>query len=219
MGYSAAMSQVARLAFALALALALVTVGCRRGDRGDPVARAVAAGVHAQLGVAVKRVRCTAARCDVTLAGGATLAITVSGEGALSWESEELVRTAPIASAVGAELMALGVDAAVDCGPPLIAAVADAPTRITCQLAGGGAAWVDVAADGGLAIELALDEVAVQARTEPPDPEGLDELSRALDSDQSEGSQEDDDGAADAGAGGSSVTAAVAVDAGAADAP
>ena len=38
-------------------------------------------------------------------------------------------------------------------------------------------------ADGGLSLELALDEETVHARTEAVDPTGLDELSRALDND------------------------------------
>lgn len=188
-----------------AFGLAALVPGCRcRGEaKGDPVAAAVAAGVRAQLGVAPRKVTCTHDRCDVDLGGGLVIEARVKGDREVSWESEEVLRTAPIATYVRAELAALGVDATVDCGPPLV--LATAATHLTCTL-GHGAAWVDVMSDGGLSLELALDDETVAARTEPADPEGLDELSRALDSDEAEGvagadPDNDPDAGADAGPG------------------
>lgn len=184
------------------VAAVLAGGGCG-GERQDPVAAAVARGVRDQLGLAVERVRCEPTRCAVTVVGGATLAVTVSaaagGGREVRWESEEVVVTAAVARWLGAELAELGLDVAVDCGPPLVAAAPGTSTRVTCALGGGGAAWVDVAADGGLAVELALDARIARARTEDVDVAGLDELSRALDTAEAradgEGEADDDEGA------------------------
>lgn len=192
------------VAGAVAVTVALAALGCRR-EPADPVAAAVAAGVREQLGVAVAQVRCGHDRCEVRLADGPTLAVRVTGDGAVTWESDEVIRTAPLAAYVRDELAGLGITATVDCGPALL--VATAAPRITCTFAGGaahGAAWLDLAPDGGLALELALDDEAVRASTEVTDPAGLDELSRALDTDDAEGaaaSAEDDDGPGDTDAG------------------
>ncbi len=172
---------------------AWAAVACR-GDRGgDRVARAVADGVRAQLGVEVERIVCTRDRCDITLVGGVALTVTVTGDREVTWESDEVIRTAPVAARVGAELEDLGVVAAVDCGPALVAAAADAPTRVTCRLGDGGEAWVDVGLDGGVAVELALGAEAVRARTEVVDEAQLEQRSRMLDSDDAEGSDGDGD--------------------------
>lgn len=190
------------------VAVAVLAVGCR-GEGRDRVAVAVAAGVRTQLGVKVEGVRCAAERCEVTLAGGAALTVRVSGERDVAWETGELIRTAPIAALVRVELAELGVEGALDCGPALMAARPGEVTRVTCRFGtGGGAVWVDVAPDGGLALEVALDDHTVRTRTEEVDPEGLDGLSRSFDTDQAEGADDDDD-AADAGV----ADAGVSVDA------
>lgn len=159
--------------------------GCG-GDRGgDPVARAVADGLREQLGVKVERVRCTRERCDVVLAGGVTMAVRLTGERDVTWEADEQVRTEVIAAYVRTELVQLGIDAPVDCGPALVATTPGV-ARVTCRF-GDGTAWVDLLPDGGLALEVAVDDEAVRARTEEVDIDELERRSRALDSDEAEG--------------------------------
>ncbi len=176
----------------------LVAAAACRGDRGggDPVARAVAAGLRAQLGVDVTSVRCTHARCDVVLAGGITMAVRVTGDRDVSWEADEHIRTAVIAAYVRTELVQLGIDAPVDCGPALVAATPEV-SRITCRF-DDGMAWVDLLPDGGLGLEVVVGADAVRARTEEFDVDDLEARSRALDSAQAVG--DSDEGAADEGA-------------------
>lgn len=172
-----------------ALVIVLVVSGAGAacgGDRGgDPVARAVADGLRRQLGVQVERVRCTRERCDVVLAGGVTMAVRVTGERDVTWEADEQVRTEVIAAYVRTELVQLGIDAPVDCGPALVAITPDA-ARVTCRF-GDGTAWVDLLPDGGLSLEVAVGAEAVRARTEEGDVDELERRSRALDTDEAEG--------------------------------
>ncbi|HUQ05647.1 MAG TPA: hypothetical protein VM261_24255 [Kofleriaceae bacterium] len=162
-----------------------VAYGCG-GDRGgDPVARAVADGLRRQLGVKVESVRCTRDRCDVVLAGGVTMAVRVSGGRDVTWEADEQVRTEVIAAYVRTELVQLGIDAPVDCGPALVATTPGV-ARVTCRF-GEGTAWVDLLPDGGLALEVAVGAEAVRARTEEVDVDELERRSRALDTDEAEG--------------------------------
>jgi hypothetical protein len=182
----------------VSLALAVTASAACRADRGgDPVARAVADGLRQQLGVKVERVRCTRERCDVVLADDVALVVRVSGDRVVTWEADEQVRTAVIAAYVRAEIAELGIDAPVDCGPTLVAAAPEM-SRITCRF-GGGTAWVDLVPDGGLALEIAIGDEAVRARTEDVDLDELEKLSRALDTDEAEGADEDSDAGVDAG--------------------
>lgn len=174
---------------ALFALLAAGGVACR-DDRGDPVARAVADGLRRQLGVEVKSVRCTRERCDVVLAGGITMAVRVSGEREVTWEADEHVRTAAIAAYVRSELVQLGIDAPVDCGPALVAATPDL-ARITCRW-DGGEAWVELRPDGGLAIEVAVGAETVRARTEDVDVDELEARSRALDTAEAAGDADEE---------------------------
>lgn len=180
------------------VASVLAAVAACRDDRGggDPVARAVADGLRRQLGLKVERVRCTRELCDVVLAGNVTMSVRVSGDRDVTWEADEQVRTAVIAAYVRTEIVQLGIDSPVDCGPALVAAAADV-SRITCRF-GGGTAWVDLLPDGGLALEVAVGDEAVRARTEEVDIDELDKQSRALDTDEAEGPAdvEDVDGGA-----------------------
>jgi hypothetical protein len=181
-----------------ALLLPLIGVACR-GDHGggDPVARAVADGLKKQLGVQVKSVRCTRERCDVVLAGGQTMAVRVHGDRDVTWEADEQVRTAAIAAYVRTELTQLGIDAPVDCGPALVAATPDV-MRVTCHF-GASEAWVDLLPDGGLSLEVVVGAEALRARTEAVDIDELEKQSRALDTDEAEGTEDE---SADAGADG-----------------
>lgn len=167
------------------LAALCLTAGCRDRKRDASVESVVSEGIRIQLGVEPTRVRCARARCDIELPGGIAIAARLDGDKDVIWESDLVVKTAPLAVYVRTELAALGVEAEVDCGPPLVAATE--ATRVTCSLEPAGAAWVDVLGDGGLALELVLDDEALRARTEEVDPTGLDELSRALDTDQAQG--------------------------------
>lgn len=197
------------------LLVVLLAVACRGERGGDAVARAVADGVRAQLGVDVESIVCTRDRCDVTMDGGVTLHVTVTGERDVTWESDEVIRTAPIAARVQVELDELGILTEVDCGPALVAVAPGAATRVSCSFGGGGQAWVDVAPDGGVELEVAIGADSVRARTEPFDEGRLDQQSRALDSDEAEGvlGEGDDDGGVDAGVDAGST------DAGPTDAP
>lgn len=168
------------------------SAACRGERGGDPVARAVADGLRKQLGVKVESVRCTRDRCDVVLAGNVTMAVRVSGERDVTWEADEQVRTAVISAYVHTELVQLGIDAPVDCGPALVAATPEV-SRITCRFT-DGTAWVDLLPDGGLVLEVAVGAEAVRARTEEVDVNELEKRSLALDTDEAEGATSDDDG-------------------------
>jgi hypothetical protein len=172
--------------------LALLAAGssaCRGERGGDPVERAVADGLRTQLGVEVERVRCSRDRCEVVLAGKVTMSVRLSGERDVSWEADEQVRTAAIAAYGKTELVQLGIDDSVDCGPALVAATPDV-SRVTCRF-GVGVAWVDLLPDGGLALEVAVGEDAERARTEDVDVDELERRSRALDTDEAEGPDND----------------------------
>lgn len=173
------------------------SAACRGEPGGDPVARAVADGLREQLGVKVESVRCTRDRCDVVLAGNVTMMVRVSrgpsGSGRdVTWEADEQVRTAAISAYVRTELLQIGIDSAVDCGPALVAATPEV-SRITCRF-DDGTAWVELLPDGGLALEVAVGADAVRARTEAVDVDELEKQSLALDTDEAEGVASDEDG-------------------------
>jgi hypothetical protein len=163
----------------------------------------VRTGLAEQLGVAVERVRCERERCEATLAGGARVEVLVTGEGALAWESDEVVLTAALAERVHAELVALGLSPApaIDCGPPRAAVPGE---RVSCALEGGGAVWVTFGDGDALELEVALTPEEVRARTGDVDVQGLEDLSRALDPGPLEPLEaaEDDDGSGSGGAAG-----------------
>ncbi|HVK77403.1 MAG TPA: hypothetical protein VM734_29050 [Kofleriaceae bacterium] len=182
----------------LALAgICAALIACRGGSRRDPVAEAVKAGLEAQLDVKVEQVRCERAGCEATLAGGATLKVKVDGDRELAWETDEVVMTGALAARIRAELGALGVDTTVDCGAPRVT-VPGEPVR--CELGSGGAVWAAIRDDGEVELEVALTPAIVQARTEDVDVQGLDDLSRALDTDEAQGAGPEDP-EADAGVG------------------
>lgn len=184
----------------------ILLIACGGGRRDASMEAVIGEGIRIQLGVKPTRVRCERARCDVVLPGGIAIAATLTGGNDVVWESDVVVKTAVLAQHVRTELAALGVDAQVDCGPPLVPALP--ATRVTCTLHGDtregraeevGTVWLDVMTDGGMAMEVALDEETVRERTTDVDPQGLDELSRALDTDDAEGVGNEESGEADAG--------------------
>ncbi len=145
------------------VAVAAVMIGCR-SERPDRLAAAVKDGLARELGVVPSRVVCGPGRCDAEV-GGLMLAVTVTGDRELSWEAEEVIATAPLVAHVAAHLDDLGIVARVDCGPALVRAVADA--RLTCSIEGGGQAWVRIAADGAVDVEVALTAAEVAERSGP----------------------------------------------------
>lgn len=166
------------------VALAAGGAGCG-GDRGDPVARAIADTFARELGQR-PRVTCRATTCTATLPDGAAIPITRDGA---TWESPELLDGRAVAARVVDELAALGLTDTADCGPVLVAP--PVPTALTCTLGGGGTAWVTVDAVGDLALDVALTAAEAAARTEGADDAALERASRALDTEEAEGNPED----------------------------
>ncbi len=182
---------------ARALALLLALAGCGSGAQ-DPVVVAVSAGIAAQLGLVPARVACAPERCDVDV-GGTRLAVAVQGRREVTWEAEEVVLTAPLAAHLAGHLAELGLAVGVECGPAVQVLPVDG--RLTCRLDGGGAAWVRLGADGAIAVEVALTPEVVAERTAAPGEAGLEQRSRALDSDEAEGPEpRDGDGEREAAA-------------------
>lgn len=169
--------------------LAGLAIAAACSSPGDPVARSVAATVERELGVRPRAVRCQRAACTVSLPGDLTLAVTVDGDRAVAWESAELLDPRPIVAQITGELAALGAPQAVDCGPLRIAPAA--PVTIECRLGDGGAAWATIDLSGTVDLEVALTAAIADARRSGPDDAALDALSRALDSDEAEGTHDD----------------------------
>jgi hypothetical protein len=100
------------------------------------------------------------------------------------------VDTTPIAAYVQGVLDDLGVAQHASCLPHVQQVAPGA--RVGCTLSGGGAAFVDVAGDGSLALELALDPAAAAVRAEPATEDRVRDLvqrSRGLDRGDTDDSQ------------------------------
>ncbi|MDB4958457.1 MAG: hypothetical protein JWO36_6026 [Myxococcales bacterium] len=110
--------------------------------------------------------------------GGARLPISVkrARPGWDFWIEGRVVDTRPVVAHIDGLLADLGVSQIVTCGPALLRARAD--ERIACKLSGGGAAFVDLTADGTTSYELALDAATAAVRGEPITPDREHELSR-----------------------------------------
>ncbi len=196
-----------------ALALLLLAVGCGSGRPGDPVAGAVRAGVMIQLGVVPTQVVCAHDRCAVDVAvavdGQSTrLVATVIGEREVTWQTEEVVLAVPLAAHVTAQLADLGLEAEVDCGPPVRPVPADG--RVACRVGDEGVAWVRLGPAGQVEVEVELPPEVIAARDTPADDQALERASRALDTDEAEGSDDDDDDDRDGGVDGGETDAAPA---------
>jgi len=148
---------------------ALVLVGCGRGEPATegplPVESAIAHELTARFHAPVTA-RCTVVAgvpvaCRAAL-DGVQLPVAVAGR---AWRLVgRFVETAPIAAYVQGVLADLGVTQHASCGPRVQTLMPGA--RVVCTLSSGGAAFVDVARDGSLALELALDRSAASARGE-----------------------------------------------------
>jgi hypothetical protein len=160
------------VAHRLALLLSCV-VACGRREpeaplRRSPLETAIARELTASLGVPVTT-RCViiagVAGCRAW-AGSVEMPIVVENHrGEWTWEVEgRFVNVAPIAAQIAGELADLGVQQTVDCGAP----VARIDDRLGCALSGGGSAFVTVADDGRVDLELAIDPAVAGVRSETP---------------------------------------------------
>ena len=153
--------------------LLLCAVACSAREERAPLRRSplesgIARELTERLGVPVTT-RCVIvagiASCRAW-AGAVRLPIVVENHrGEWTWEVEgRFVTTAPIVAQIAGELADLGVQQTVDCGAP----VARVDDRLACTLSGGGSAFVTVAPDGRVELELAIDPAAAGVRSEQP---------------------------------------------------
>jgi hypothetical protein len=146
-----------------------------------PLETRIARELTAKLGVPVTT-RCavvggTPIACHAVLADGTPLPIAIA---AGSWQIPgHVIATAPIQSYVQGVLHDLGVAQQATCGPAVRRLAPG--ERIACSLSGGGEAFVEIARDGALAVELDLDPAAAAARTHGESDAELVRRSRALD--------------------------------------
>lgn len=181
--------------------LALVCLAACGGGSGSPLERDVAAGLAAQLGVAVEKVTCSgdpATACQARIGDQwLTVAVVPAQGGGVAWElTGVVIALGPVERHLAKELAELGLDGKVDCGAPVRAVTVG--ERVRCSLGAHGAAWATVLdGDGALDVEIALGGEAVRARSEDVDPVGLDEISAALDLGAVSGEPPDEEGAGD----------------------
>jgi hypothetical protein len=167
--------------------------------RKSPLESGIARALTEKLGVPVTT-RCVivagVAGCRAW-AGTVQLPLVVENHrGEWTWEVKgRFVSTAPIVTQITGELADLGVAQTVDCGAP----VAQIDDRLACKLSGGGSAFVTVASDGRVSLEIAIDPAAAGVRSEQP--RDLTKTSRALDR---AGKEEEEDEAVGSGSSGSS---------------
>lgn len=135
-----------------------------------PIETAIARDLTARFGTLVTT-RCLTLtvvplKCTATLSDGTELPIAIEHTKAdWGWRVDGIVIEArAIAAFVEAGLAGVGVEQAVDCGPPI--QVIEPGERVVCKLAGGGAGFVEIAGDGTASLELALDAASAAARME-----------------------------------------------------
>ena len=173
---------VHRLAIALAACGSAAEGDLGHGERqGSPLELAIARDLTARFG-ASPAVRCYViwrrpVVCTATLADRTRFTIAIRDDGARwRWAIEgKVVAVAPIEAFIHAELTDLGAAQGVACGARVQHLASD---RLTCELEHGGKAFATIAADGTLAVELALDVGAAKARSDGP--ADLEKRSRAL---------------------------------------
>jgi hypothetical protein len=163
--------------------LLLCAVACHAREeraplRRSPLESAIARELTERLGVPVTT-RCVivaeVAGCRAWAGSVPMRVIVENHRGEWTWEVEgRFVSTAPIAAQIAGELADLGVQQTVDCGAP----VARVDDRLACKLSGGGSAFVTVARDGRVDLELAIDPAAAGVRSE--EPQDLTKTSRDL---------------------------------------
>ncbi len=188
--YDQATPMRAPCSLALAALLACNAGGASpAGGTAGPSAleRAIATDLGARLGKPIIA-RCleplgVPVRCTAYLPDGSALPVALRDAGA-AWEwaiEGRLVAAAPIEAYVRGVVSDLGAAQGVGCGPGLRRLAAE--EQVECRLERGGAAYVTIAADGALSVEVELDPKAAAARGGPVTRESqtsLDGLSRAL---------------------------------------
>lgn len=142
----------------------------RESARERTIETAIEADLSARFGTSVTThclmLTVVPLKCTAKLADGTELPIAIEHARAeWRWHVDGLViESAPIVAYVEEGLAGIHVAQAVDCGPPI--QVIQRGDRVVCKLAGGGAAFVDIAVDGSTSLELALDPDSAAARTE-----------------------------------------------------
>lgn len=168
--------------------LAAASIGCR-GDSHTraperPVETAIARDLTARFGMPVEaHCELPIPACHATLADGSVIPVRLTSDGSgFDWHLDGVIDTQPIARYVDAMLAENHVAKTADCGARVRRI--DAGQRLTCELSGGGRAFVDIGAGGALSVELELDPAAAAARGEAVSPareHELEQKSRALD--------------------------------------
>lgn len=163
------------MSFSLRFVGLLTVIACgepelRHVPQGKPIETAISADLGARFGTSVTT-RClmltvVPLKCTATLGDGTELPIAMDhARTEWRWHVDGVViETAPIVAYVEEELAGIHVAQAVDCGRRI--QVIKRGDRVVCKLAGGGAAFVDIAPDGSTSLELALDAEIAEARTE-----------------------------------------------------
>ncbi len=165
----------ASVAFRVPFVGLLTVIAC--GDpqiRDIPQAKPFEAEISADLGARFSTsvtTRClmltvVPLKCIATLADGTELPIAIEhARTEWQWHVDGVViEAAPIVAYVEEGLAGLHVAQQVDCGSRI--QVIKRGDRVVCKLAGGGAAFVDIAPDGSTSLELALDAATATVRTE-----------------------------------------------------
>ncbi|MEZ4404837.1 MAG: hypothetical protein R3B06_32915 [Kofleriaceae bacterium] len=170
--------------------MAAAIAACGGGGR-DPLPGSIRQTLGQELGVAITSVHCGGAACTATTADGLAIPITVTPGEPPTWAAAEVIDPRVLAAEAVEVAATVGLTGPADCGPLRLAAQVDAP--IECALPGGAAAFVTVAADGGLAVELAITAEIAAARRGPIDQAALDRASLALDTPDDQADDGDDD--------------------------
>jgi hypothetical protein len=173
---------------------ALTVIGCsdrqsrERTGRASPVETAIARDLTARFGTSVsvscKTLAGAPTGCTAKLADGTPLSITIENAGKDEWGwriDGRVVESKAIVAYVQDQLATFGIKQTATCGAPI--AIVKAGERIACTLSGGGAAFVQVAADGNTTLELELDAASAAARSELVTPERdrqLSDISKGL---------------------------------------
>lgn len=173
---------------AVSLVCVVTLLGCsdsqvRERTRSSPLETGIARDLTARFAMPVT-VSCIAVgaipiTCTATLLDGTALPIVIenAGKDAWGWRVDGIViESRAIVAHVEAELDALGVREGVTCGPRI--QVLRPGERVSCTLSGGGAAFVQVAADGTTVLEVALTAATAAARAELVTPAREDDLLR-----------------------------------------
>lgn len=166
----------------------LTVIACSDRQVSEPprpseMETAIARDLTARFGTSVTA-RCLLAgavpvKCSAKLGDGTALPIAIENASKTEWGwrvDGRVIETKAIAAYVQEGLADVHVTETASCGAPI--QVIKPGERIVCKLSGGGAAFVDIAADGSTSLELALDSVSAAARMELVTPDSERELTK-----------------------------------------